>query len=56
MELELLKIKRQSNKEAHVTLTPIEQEIEQDRETWLERVNLHLECLIEKSNRYNKML
>jgi len=42
MELEPLKVKRQSNKEAQVTLTPIEKDIEDDRETWLERVNLHL--------------
>ena len=48
MELELLKKKRQSDKEAHVNLTPIEQEIEQDRETWLGRVNIYLEGLIEK--------
>ena len=56
MELELLKIKRQSVKEANVTLTPIEQEIEQDKETWLERVDLHLEGLIEKANRDKKIL
>jgi len=37
-------------------LTPIEQEIEQDRETWLERVNLHLERLTGKANRDKKML
>jgi len=55
MELELLKTKRQSDKEAHVTLTPIEQEIEQDREMWLERVNLHLERLIGKANRDKKI-
>ena len=42
MEHEILKTKRQSDKEAHVTLTPIEQEIEQDMENWLERVNLLL--------------
>ena len=56
MELEVLKEKRQSDKEAHVTLTPIEQEIEKDRETWLERVNLNLEELIKKANMDNKML
>lgn len=56
MELELLKIKRQSDKEVHVTLTPIKQEIEQDRETWLETVNLHLEGLIDKANRDKKIL
>ena len=46
MELEMVKMKRQSGKEAQVTLTPIEKEIEDDRETWLERLNLHLEKLL----------
>jgi len=53
MELEMLKMKRQSGKEAPVTLTPIKKEIEEDRETWLERVNLHLEKLLQKANRDN---
>lgn len=56
MELEMIKANKQIAKEAHVTLTPIEQEIENDRETWLERVNIHLEGLIEKANRDEKML
>lgn len=56
MEHELLKAKRQSEKENHVTLTPIEKEIEKDRGTFLERFNLHLEGLIEKANREKKML
>jgi len=46
MELEMLKVKQQSDKEAQVTLTPIRKEIEDDRETWLERVNFHLEKLL----------
>ena len=49
-------MERQSDKEAHVRFTPIEKEIENDRETWLERVNIHLEGLIEKANRDKKML
>ena len=52
----MLKMKRQSGKEAQVTLTPIEQEIANDRETWLERVNIHLEKLLEKANKENNML
>jgi len=43
MELEMIKANRRIAEEAHVTLTPIEQEIENDREIWLERVNLHLD-------------
>lgn len=56
MELEMLKMKRQSGKEAQVPLTPIEKEIEDDRETWLERVNFHLEKLLQKANRENQMI
>ena len=37
-------------------MSPIEKEIEDDRETWLERVNLHLEKLLQKSNRDNQMI
>jgi len=58
MELELLKAKRQSDKgkstmqeeETSTTLTTkqrIKKEIEEDRETWLDRVNLHLEKLFQ---------
>ena len=56
MELQMIKENMQKAKEAHVKLTSIEQEIENDKETWLERVNIHLEGLIEKSNRDKKML
>ena len=42
MELQMVKENRKMAKEAHVTFTHIEQEIENDRETWLERVNIHL--------------
>ena len=37
-------------------MTPIEKEIEDDREIWLERVNLNLEKLFQKSNRDNQMI
>ena len=37
-------------------MTSIEQEIEGDRETWLERLNIHLEKLLEKANKEKKML
>lgn len=56
MELELLKEKRQSDKEARVTLNHIEQEIEKDRETWLERANLNLDGFIEKADKDKKMI
>ena len=41
---------------AKVKMTSLEQEIENDRETWLERVKIHLENLLEKANKENKML
>lgn len=56
MKLEMLKIQRQSSKEHPVLLTPVEQEVVNDREIWLERVNIHLEGLLKKANRDNKML
>ena len=52
----MIKEGRQKIKEANVPLTPIEQETENDRVTWLERVNIHLEGLLEKANRDKKML
>lgn len=67
MELELLKAKRQSDKgksamqeeETPITLTTkqrIEKEIEEDRETWLERVNFHLEMLLQRANEDNQII
>ena len=37
-------------------MTSLEQEIEADRESWLERVNIHIEKMLGKSNKENKML
>lgn len=37
-------------------MTPIEKEIEEDRENWLERMNSHLEKILQKANRYNWMI
>lgn len=52
----MIKANKPKAKEAHVPLTPIEKELENDRETWLDRVNIHLEGLIEKANRDKMML
>ena len=67
MELELLKEKRKSDKgksvmqeeETPATLTTkqrIQKEIKEDRETWLDKVNLHLEKLLQKANRDNQII
>ena len=37
-------------------MTPLEQEIEADHESWLERVKMHLEKILEKANREKNML
>jgi len=37
-------------------LTSIEQEIENDKESWLDKMNMHLERLLEKANKEKKML
>ena len=37
-------------------LTSLEQEINADRESWLERANIHLERLLEKANMEKKLL
>ena len=42
--------------EAPIAFTPIEKEFEDDREIWLERVNLHLEKLLLKANRDNQII
>lgn len=37
-------------------MTSLEQEKEVDRESWLERVNIHLEKLLDKANKEKNML
>lgn len=52
----MIKANSQIAKEAHVTFTSIEQEIKNDRETWLERFNMHLEKLLQRTNKGNQMM
>ena len=56
MELQTIRENRQAAKRNKVKLTPLEQEIDADRESWLERANMHLEKLLEKANKEKKML
>ena len=51
MELQNIRENWQAALRSPSEMTPIEREIEADRETWLERVNLHLEKLLEKIGR-----
>ena len=56
MELKNICENRQAAQRSQTEMTSIEREIEVDRETWLERVNIHLEKLLEKSNKEKNML
>jgi len=55
-ELETIREKRQVEKRRKIKLISLEQEIEVDQESWLERVNIHLEKMLDKSNKEKKLL
>ena len=50
MELRNILEQRQAAQRRRVPLTSLEQEINEDRESNLERVNMNLERLLDKSN------
>jgi len=56
MELKNIKANRQAAKRRKIKLTTLEQEIQVDYESWLERTHFHLERMLEKANRDTKML
>lgn len=56
MELQNIRENWQAAKRRKVKLTSLEQEINADRESWLERANIDLEKLLEKANREKTML
>ena len=56
MELQNIREHRQAAQRRGVELTPLEQEINEDREANLERVNIHLEGILEKANRDKALL
>ena len=56
MEPQTIRENRQMAKRRKIKLTSLEQEIEADRESWLERVNIHLEKLLDKANKEKNML
>ena len=51
MELKNIREHRQAAQRGRVEHTSLEQEINEDRETNLERVNMHLERLLDKANK-----
>ena len=56
MELQNIRKNRQAVQRRRVELTSLEQEINEDREANLERVNMHLERLLDKANKYHALL
>jgi len=52
----MIRENRQMEKKRKIKMTSLEQEIEADRESWLERVNIHLEKMLDKANKEKKML
>ena len=56
MEMQMIRGNRQEAKKIKIKMTSLEQQIEDDRESWLERVKIHLEKMLEKANKENKVL
>ena len=56
MELQTIRENREAAKRKKIKMTPLEQEIEADWESWLERTNIHLDKFHEKENKEKKML
>jgi len=56
MELQNIREHRQAAQRRRVELTSLEQEINEDREPNLKRVNMHLERLLEKSDKDHALL
>ena len=56
MELQSIRENRQAAQQRGIEITTLEQEINNDRESWLDQVNLHLEKLLEKANRDKTIL
>jgi len=56
MELQNIQEHRQAAQGRRVELTSLEQEINEDREANLERVNMHLERLLDKAEKYLALL
>jgi len=56
MELQNIRANQQATKRRKVKLTLLEQQVDANRESWLERENMHLEKLLKKSNKEKNML
>lgn len=56
MELQSICENRHAAQQRRIELTTLEQEINNDHESWLEQINIHLERLLEKANRDKTIL
>ena len=56
MELQNIHENRQAAQRRRIELTSLEQENNDDQESWLERINIHLERLLEKADRDKALL
>ena len=56
MELQNIHENRQAAQRRRIELTSLEQEINKDRESWLKRINIHLERLLDKADRDKSLL
>ncbi len=56
MELQNIRENCRSAQQRRIELTPLEQEINDDRESWLEKINIHLERLLEKADKDKTLL
>ena len=56
MELQNIRENQKAARRSKTKMASLEKEIKDDHENWLERVNMHLEKLLEKSNKEKNML
>lgn len=56
MELQNIRENRQAAQRRRIELSSLEKEINDDRESWLERVNINLEGLLDKADRDKALL
>ena len=56
MELQNIRENRQAAQRRRIEFTSLEQEINDDWESWLERVNIHLEGLLDNANKDKALL
>jgi len=56
MELQNIRQNHQATQRRRIEFTSLEQEIEVNQETWLERFHIHLEKLLAEANKDKDML